>query len=257
MANVQWQSVINEPIVIATAVLALGLIVGYLVGRLNKELLTAAGLPDAVEGTPFERTAQSIGTSTVRIVARLSSWFIYGISVLTAIHIAELFDTNVLWNAVIWFVPQVFVTVLVLVIGFIVADKCELIVSEYLRGVKLPEVSIIPKVVKYSVLYVTFIVALGQIGVHVLALLVLLGVYAVGIVFVGAFAFKEFLLSSAAGIYLLLNQPYGIGDRITVGDRTGIVQEVDLFVTKIESDSEEYIVPNRKVLEDGIVRIRE
>lgn len=252
-----WQTLIDEPAVIAAAVLALGLVVGYLVGRLNEELLSASGVPEAVEGTPFERTAQSIGTSTVKIVARLSSWFIYGIAVLTAIHIAQLLDTDAFWLRVTEFVPQVFIAVLVLILGFIIADKAELVVGEYLRGVKLPEVSILPKLVKYSVLYVAFIIALGQIGVHVLALLILLTVYAVGIIAVGTVAFKEFLVSSAAGVYLLLNQPYGIGDRIRVDDQTGIVQEVDLFVTKIEDDSEEYIVPNRKVFENGIVRIRD
>ncbi|WP_255167727.1 mechanosensitive ion channel family protein [Natrononativus amylolyticus] len=253
----EWQTLIDEPAVIATAVLALGFVVGYLVGRLNSELLTAAGVPEAVEGTPFERTAQSLGTSTVDIVARISSWFIYGIAVLTAIHIAQLLETDEFWTAIIGFVPQVFVAVLVLILGFIVADKIELIVSEYFRGVKLPEISIIPKVVKYSVLYVAFLIALAQVGVEVLALLILLTVYAAGIVVVGAFAFKDFLVSSAAGIYLLLNQPYGIGDRVQIGEQTGIVQEVDLFVTKIEDDSEEYIVPNRKVFEEGIVRIRD
>ncbi|MFD1563098.1 mechanosensitive ion channel family protein [Haloarchaeobius amylolyticus] len=253
---VVWQSLLNEPAVIAAAVLALGLVVGYLVGRLNEELLSASGVPNAVEGTPFERTAQSLGTSTVEIVARLSSWFIYGIAVLTAIHIAQLLDTNAFWLRITEFIPQLFIAVLVLIVGFVVADKSELVVSEYLRGVKLPEVSVIPKLVKYSVLYVTFIIALGQIGVHVLALLILLTVYAVGVVIVGTVAFKDFLVSSAAGIYLLLNQPYGIGDEIKIGEQTGIVQEVDLFVTKIEDDSEEYIVPNRKVFENGIVRMR-
>ena len=254
---VDWQTLVDEPAVIAAAVLALGLLVGFLVGRLNKELLSASGVPDAVEGTPFERTAQSIGTSTVDIVARWSSWFIYGIAVLTAIHIAQLLDTDAFWLRVTEFIPQVFVAVLVLILGFIIADKVELVVSEYFRGVKLPEISIVPKLLKYSVLYVAFIIALGQIGVHILALLILLAVYAAGVVLVGTFAFKDFLVSSAVGIYLLLNQPYSIGDEITIGDQTGIVQEVDLFVTKIETDSQEYIVPNRKVFEEGIVRMRE
>ncbi|AGB37199.1 mechanosensitive ion channel domain-containing protein [Natronococcus occultus] len=252
-----WQTLIDEPAVIATAVLILGVVIGYLVGRLNEELLTASGVPEAVEGTPFERTAQSLGTSTVEIVARLSAWFIYGIAVLTAIHIAQLLDTDAFWLRVTEFIPQVFVAVLVMIVGFIVADKSELVVSEYLRSVKLPEVAVIPKVVKYTVLYVALIIALGQIGVHILALLILLAVYAAGVVLVGTYAFQDFLVSSAAGIYLLLNQPYGIGDRIRIGDQTGIVQEVDLFVTKIEDDSEEYIVPNRKVFENGIVRVRE
>jgi small-conductance mechanosensitive channel len=106
------------------------------------------------------------------------------------------------------------------------------------------------------VLYVAVIIALAQVGVHVIALMILLTVYLAGVVIVGAYAFKDFLVSSAAGIYLLLNQPYSIGDWVRIGDHSGIVQEIDIFVTKIEDDSEEFIVPNRKVFEEGIVRIR-
>ncbi|NGM67486.1 mechanosensitive ion channel [Natronolimnobius sp. AArcel1] len=252
-----WQTFLDEPAVIAAAVLALGFVVGYLVGRLNQELLSASGVPEAVEGTPFERTAQSLGTSTVEIVARLSSWFIYGIAVLTAIHIAQLLDTDQFWFRITEFIPQVFIAVLVVILGFIVADKAELIVSEYLRSVKLPEVAIIPKLVKYTVLYVAFLIALGQIGVYIQPLLILLLVYTVGVIILGAVAFKDFLVSSAAGIYLLLNQPYGIGDEIRIGEQTGIVQEVDLFVTKIENNGEEYIIPNRRVFDDEIARVRD
>ena len=113
-----------------------------------------------------------------------------------------------------------------------------------------------PRVIKYSVLYIASLVALDQIGVNTDALIVLLAVYAFALVFLGGLAFKDFLASGAAGIYLLLNQPYGIGDDVRIGDHRGIVQEVDVFVTHIENDEEEFIVPNSRVLESGIVRIR-
>ncbi|WP_323190371.1 mechanosensitive ion channel domain-containing protein [Halostella sp. PRR32] len=253
---VEWRMVADQPAALAAAVLAVGILLGYLVGKLNKRLLTAAGVPGAIEGTPFERTAQSLGTSTVTIVARLSSWFVYGVAVLTAIHIARLVNAQTFWLRVTSFVPQLFIAALVLIVGFVVADKAELIISERLRGVKLPEVSILPKVVKYSVLYIASLVALGQIGVNTDALIVLLAVYVFGLVFLGGLAFKDFLASGAAGVYLLLNEPYGIGDNVRIGKHEGIVQEVDVFVTHIENDEEEFIVPNSRVLEEGIVRMR-
>jgi small-conductance mechanosensitive channel len=248
--------VADQPAALAAAVLALGILLGYLVGKLNKRLLTAAGVPGAIEGTPFERTAQSLGTSTVTIVARLSSWFVYGVAILTAIHIAQLVNAQVFWLRVTEFVPQLFIAALVLIVGFVVADKAELVISERLRGVKLPEVALLPKVIKYSVLYIASLIALGQIGVNTDALVVLLAVYVFGLVFLGGLAFKDFLASGAAGVYLLLNEPYGIGDDVRIGEHEGIVQEVDVFVTHIENDEEEFIVPNRRVLEQGIVRMR-
>jgi len=246
----------QEPVVVALLLLVVGLALGLVVGRINKQILITAGVPDAVEGTPFERTARSLGTSTVSLLARLTSWFVYGVSILAAIRVANFFEAPSFWVGVAAFVPKLFVAVVVMILGFIVADKAELIASERLRDVKLPEITLLPLAVKYTVLYVALLIALSQVGVNTTALLVLLTVYVFGVVFLGGLAFKDFLSSAAAGMYLLLNQPYGIGDEVRIGDREGIVQEVDLLVTRIENDEEEFIVPNRKVFEHGIARTR-
>jgi small-conductance mechanosensitive channel len=151
----------------------------------------------------------------------------------------------------------VFVAVLVLITGIILGDKAELMMSERLENVRLSRVSPLPAVVKYSVFYVAGLVALSQLGVATTALVVLLAAYAFAIVFLGGIAFKDLLASGGAGIYLLLTQPYSIGDRIEVEGRRGIVQEIEVFVTYIESEGEEYIVPNRRVVRNGVVRVRE
>jgi small-conductance mechanosensitive channel len=73
----------------------------------------------------------------------------------------------------------------------------------------------------------------------------------------GALAFGDMLASAAAGMYLLLEEPYGIGDEVQIGDRRGIVQETQILVTYVESDDEVHVVPNRLVFRDGIVRYRD
>ena len=243
-------------IMLAVGVLFLGAIAGYLVGVANRRVLRAAGIPEAVEGTPFERTARSLGTSTVVLVAKLSSWFIYGVTILIALHVAQLLDSRSFWLRFTAFIPQLFVAVLTFIVGFVVADKAELVVGERLRGIKLPEVGIIPRVVKYTIVYIAALIALSQIGVAIEALLVLLGAYVFALVFLGGLAFRDLLASGTAGVYLLLNQPYGIGDEIEINERRGIVQEVDVFVTRVESDNEEHIIPNREVFQSGVLRVR-
>ncbi|WP_435358577.1 mechanosensitive ion channel family protein [Haloarchaeobius sp. DFWS5] len=250
-------ALLNEPIVLATVVILVGIVAGLLVGKLNERLLTAVGVPEMVEGTPFESSARSLGTTTVEIVARLSSWFIYGIALLAAVHVANLVRTDQFWLSVVRFIPGLFVAALVLIVGFVIADKAELLTSERLRGIKLPEVNLLPRMVKLSVIYITFLVALSQVGVNVLALIVLLAAYLFAVIFLGGLAFRDFLRASAAGVYLLLKQPYGIGDRIEVDEKAGVVQEMDLFVTQFESEGKEYVVPNNQVLESGVVRVRD
>ncbi|WP_458204609.1 mechanosensitive ion channel family protein [Haladaptatus sp. NG-SE-30] len=243
-------------IVLALLILIGGGIAGYLLGRLNMRILRAAGVHEVVEGTPFERTARSLGTTTVSLIARITSWFIYGVAILLALNTAELpLSTQLFWQ-IILFIPDLFVATLVFIVGFVIADKAELLVSERLRSVKLPEVSVLPRLVKYSIVYIASLIALSQIGIAVLTLLVLFGAYIVAVIVFGAVAFWDLLRSSAAGIYLLLNQPYGIGDEIRVNGNQGIVQEVDMFVTHIENDGEEFIIPNHVVFREGAVRLR-
>jgi small-conductance mechanosensitive channel len=257
--QIEWNVLLREEFqyVFALLILGAGIVAGYVIGRLNRRLLVAAGVPEAVERTPFERTAQSLGIDTVSLVARLSSWFIYGVVVLITLNIADLLNARLFWNGVLTFIPDLFIAILVFIIGFVVADKAELVVGERLRSVKLPEVGLIPRLVKYTIVFIAALMAFAQVGVATTALLVLFTSYVFAVLILSVVAFWDLLRSSAAGIYLLLNQPYGIGDEVRVGDDRGIVQEVDVFVTRIENDDEEYIVPNGRVFREGVVRFRE
>lgn len=242
---------------LALVIFGAGILLGYLVMGITSRLLDRIGVVETIEGTSFERTTNEFGTSTARIITQLSGAFTVLIALFVAITVADLRFADLFWGAVAVFLPQLFIAVVTLVVGVVVADKVELLVSERLRGVKLPEIGLIPLVAKYSVLFVAVLIALSQIGVAVLALIVLLGAYAFALIVFTALATQDLLASGTAGVYLLLNQPYSIGDEIKVGGQRGIVQEVDLLVTRIETDGEEHIIPNRTVLKDGIVRIQQ
>lgn len=242
---------------VASLILVVALLLALVVSRTLNRLLTGAGVPDEVEGTPFERTAQRLGTSTVKLVSRLSALFIIVVGVVFALRVAGALNASLLIGGMVAFLPSLFIASLVIITGLILGDKAELYVSERLRSVKLPEVGAIPVLVKYSIFYIAILLALAQIGVATAALLVLLAAYAFGLVFLSGLAFKDLLAASAAGVYLLLAEPYSIGDEVRIDEQHGIVQEVDMFVTHIETDGEEYIIPNQQVLRSGIVRVRE
>lgn len=245
-----------SPVVIAIAVFLAFVALGYVVGRFNVRLLTSIGVDDLVEGTTFERTAQGLGSSTVAVMARLTSWFIYGVGALVALHLIGVLDANLFWQEVTIFVPRLFVAVIVLIIGIVVGEKVALVVNERLKGIKLPEVAVVAVIAKYSVIFLAALIALGQIGVEMAALLIVLAAYAFGLVFLIGIACRDLLTAGATGVYLLLRQPYSIGDEIRVDGKDGIVQEVDLFITQIESDGTEYMIPNHQLLRDGVALIR-
>ena len=241
---------------LAFATLFVGLVLGWLTRILARRVLRRIGVPDAIEGTAFERTAREFGTSTVDILAAIAGYFVFGIALFAAVAVAEIEYVAQFWNAVAGFLPQLFFAVIVLIVGVLLGDKVELVVSERFRGVKLPQVGVLPLMAKYSVFYLAALIALGQVGVATGALIVLLAAYVFALVFLGGIAFRHLLSAGAVGTYLLLHQPYTIGDEIRVGDVRGIVQEMDLFVTHVEADGEEYVFPNSKVFAEGFVRFR-
>lgn len=248
---------ISVRIWLAILIFAVGFLLAYVVMGITSRLLERMGVVETIEGTSFERTTNEFGTSTARIITQLSGFFTVLLALFVAITVSPFEFAGVFWNSVVVFLPQLFIAVVVVVVGVVVADKVELLVSERLRGIKLPEIGLLPLLAKYSVLYVTVLIALSQVGVAVLALVVLLGAYALAVIIFTALATHDLLASGTAGVYLLLNQPYSIGDEVKVGGQQGIVQEVDLLVTRIETNGEEYIIPNRTVLKDGIVRIQQ
>ena len=252
----EWLAVVSPRVWIAAAIVLVGIGLGYLTMLLSRRLLERFGIDDAVEGTAVERVAGEYGTSTVGLITRLSGYFVILLSIFVAGTFTDIQFADIFLRAAAVFLPRLVTAILILIVGIVVADKVEVLVSERLRGIKLPEIGVIPATARYSVLFVATLIALGQVGVATTALIVLLGAYAVALIVFTAIATQELLASGAVGVYLLLSEPYSIGDEIAVGDRQGIVQEIDLFVTRIDTDGEEHIVPNRTVLRDGIVRMQ-
>jgi len=240
----------------AITVLVLGAVAGYLAWRYIRRFLVDKGVDEAVEGTLFERTVRNVGLSTVGVLSQLTALAVYLVSVIVALNITQIINPDVFWTRFTGLLPRLFIATLAIIFGLVVGDKAELVTSERLKSVKLPEVSIIPSLVKYSVFYIAALIALGQLGVATTALLILLAAYAFAMVFLAGLALKDLLAAGAAGMYLLLTQPYGIGDEVKIDETRGIVQEINMFVTRVESDDEEYIIPNQRVFQAGIIRIR-
>lgn len=243
--------------IMSIAILLLGLVLAYLVWRWVVNFCDRAGITEAVEGTPFERSARQFGTSTVGIVGALAAIFVYIAAMILALNVARLMDIQLFWARFAGYVPRLIIAAIALIAGLIVGDKAKLVISNRLKSVKLPEAGLLPELVKYSIFYIAALIALAQIGVATTALLILLGAYTFGVVFLSGLAFKDLLAASAAGVYLLLAEPYAIGDEVEIGGKRGIVQEIDMFVTHVESDGEEYIIPNQKVFQSQVVRYRE
>ncbi len=94
------------------------------------------------------------------------------------------------------------------------------------------------------------LIGLSQLGIHVGPVLAGLGVAG----FIVGFALQDTLSNFAAGMMILVYQPFDVGDVIEAAGVTGQVKQMSLVSTTVLTfDHERLIVPNRQVW-SGVIR---
>lgn len=67
-------------------------------------------------------------------------------------------------------------------------------------------------------------------------------------------ALQGSLANFAAGVILILFQPFKLGDEVEAGGASGTVKEIQIFSTIIETkDNKKIIVPNSRITADKII----
>src|SRR3954447_6847718 len=88
---------------------------------------------------------------------------------------------------------------------------------------------------------------LPSFGIDWTGLLTLVGAAGLAI----SLSMQDLLKNIIAGIYILIEQPFRIGDRITVKDATGIVEGVELRTTILRTeDNLNVVVPNNTIMNE-------
>lgn len=108
----------------------------------------------------------------------------------------------------------------------------------------------ISALVRYVVVAVGLIAVLQQLGVQTTSVLAVLGAASLAI----GLALQGTLGNVAAGVMLLIQRPYRVGDRVELNGRQGKVVRMDLFNTVVmDYDGALLFLPNGKVFGDMIV----
>lgn len=106
---------------------------------------------------------------------------------------------------------------------------------------------------------------LAQVGIVALGLLIALVIalptfkpgqlvqfLGIGSVAIG-FAFRDILQNFLAGILLLLNEPFRIGDQIKFGDFEGIVEDIQIRATMMRTyDARKIVIPNTNLFTNPV-----
>ena len=104
--------------------------------------------------------------------------------------------------------------------------------------------------VKAVLLFMGVIIVLKSLGVDTTSLVAALSV--VGVAF--SLAIQGFLSNVFGGIQIISNKPFRVGDYVDAGGESGVVREVGLFYTKLDTPDKKLVqIPNSTIANSNIV----
>lgn len=174
-------------------------------------------------------------------------------------------DATAAWSAVTgWFIAKeggqrlawnLGKFLLVLLVSWIVAKFIQggtnWLLEKKLRLSKLAEL-LISRMIKNIVLVIGFAIALTALEVDITPVIAAIG--ATGLV-VGL-ALQGTLSNFASGLMILVNRPFDVGDVVTAGGITGVIDQMNLVSTRFKTfDNQTIYVPNNEIWNNVITNI--
>jgi len=156
-----------------------------------------------------------------------------------------------MWEGFVDRLPSLAVGLVVLAFFYLVSRLIRFLASRSVMRIKASEhaAQVVSRLVSIAVMVVGILVSLGVMGVNPGALVASLGLVSVGV----GFALKDVIENFMAGITIILQRPFVIGDGVRFGDVEGVVEDVRVRDTVIRMfDGRKVFVPNRALF-SGVV----
>jgi small conductance mechanosensitive channel len=140
----------------------------------------------------------------------------------------------------------------ILVLGRFAAKGIRAIIRRMLQKAHIDEtlVSFMSSLCYVGIMAFVIVAALGQLGVQTASFVAILGAAGLAI----GLALQGSLANFAAGVLMVIFRPFKVGDYIEGGGAEGVVEEIGIFTTNLNSvDNKKIIVPNAKMTNGNIV----
>ncbi|MBI3158693.1 MAG: mechanosensitive ion channel family protein [Chloroflexi bacterium] len=148
--------------------------------------------------------------------------------------------------------PAILAGLLVLLLAAYLSRLLANLLARSLRARRTdPEfVALLARLLRGAVLALGIVLALEQAGADVSALLTGLGILG----FTLGFALQDISKNFVAGLLILLNQPFDLGDTVEVNGFTGKVMDINLRDLRLESVDGRYVrIPNGDVMTSSLI----
>ncbi len=154
-------------VLIAILVIAVGWLVAKAVRFAVDRTLRAINFPVLTERAGLDNFLQQGGLQgdTTTVFAAIAYWLVVLASLLVACNFVGLTYVADLLSRVVWFVPNVFVALVVLAFGSYFARFMRDTVHSYCRSIKLQDAALLGRLAQYTIMAFVVLIALDQIKV--------------------------------------------------------------------------------------------
>jgi small conductance mechanosensitive channel len=165
----------------------------------------------------------------------------------------NMLDFENLLNRVIEYLPNVAVALGILFVFWVVFRLTRKPMTVVLRRSGFHENLIrllVDNLYKFVLILFGIVMAAGQLGINVGAMLAGIGVAGIAV----GFAAQDSLSNTISGFLIFWDKPFEVGDWVTVAKEYGQVKEITLRTTRIRTNNNTYvIIPNKNVIDETLV----
>jgi mechanosensitive ion channel-like protein len=242
-------------------IFAVILLIGYIIARVVRTLLAkglrALHFDNVADRAGVTRALELAGTrmDAAEVLGVIAFWWIFLVFAEMAVNSLGLTDITVFINSVLAYLPNVFVAILILIVGALIANVVAGLVRGAAGGAGLSTASLMAEVARWAILIFAFLAALTQLKVAenmifilaagIIGMLAIAGGLALGLG--GADTARGLIAGWAMGRML---QP---GQRVQIGQQIGTVIRHDLNTTVVDTGAGQISIPNASLIHEQIV----
>lgn len=161
------------------------------------------------------------------------------------------FDFNQVITNILLYFPRLGSAILIFLAFWIGSRIAKRVLARFCEQRRLaPDATnLLVQVAETTLILFGSVTALDTMGVDVGALIAGLGLagFAIG------FAFKDLLSNFMAGFLILLYHPFVRGDKISVSGNEGVVMEINLRYTILNSEGKKVLIPNSTLFTNVVI----
>lgn len=148
------------------------------------------------------------------------------------------------------FMPRLAAAIIIFLVFYFANRFIQRFINRYSKRAFIAEDvrMLMVRTISLAIIALGILTALGTLGVDVTALVASLGLtgFALG------FALQDIISNFLAGVMLIVNRPFRRGNYIKVGDKEGIVVDMDLRYTTLQREHIRILIPNAMLFKDSI-----